>query len=49
MSFADRVAFENFSIWTEGQETSDSDKLEQDEEEDSPRSNNVHFTLGANE
>lgn len=48
ISYTDRPAFENFNSWTEGQETSDSDKLEQEDEEDSLRSN-VQFIVGASE
>lgn len=48
ISFTDRAAFENFNTWTEGQETSDSEKLDHDEEDDSLRST-VQFTLGASE
>ncbi|KAK7604887.1 hypothetical protein V9T40_006073 [Parthenolecanium corni] len=48
ISYTDRPAFENFSSWTEGHETSDSDKLEQEDEEDCSRSN-VHFIVGASE
>lgn len=48
LSFTDRVAFDKFNAWTEGQETSDSEKLDHDEEDESQRSN-VQFTLGAND
>lgn len=48
ISFTDRTAFENFNAWNEGLETSDSEKLENDYENESLASN-VHFMLGSTE